>query len=246
MASIRDQSSAVTGVAEFPGEGRASGMRTSNGMVFAFMTPGWRARLREASFKGAAFHVEQQGRVSGRRTVVHEYPKRDDPYAEDLGRHAVRYQITGYVIQKTRVQNPQEGFRFRGRSLSPIQGREGSNFASIEYDICRDTLVQALESWGPGVLIDPYNNRIDETSGRVLFQCERYTMVESRERGGYAQFDMAFVEAGLAAYSQVPRTTIEQIWAGADRATAGAATQLNAQQAQANNGTPVVIPEGEE
>src|SRR5215471_13430342 len=55
-------------------------------------------RLVPASFKGAVFHVEQQVRSSGRRTVEHEYPKRDLPYAEDMGRHAVRYNVTGYVI----------------------------------------------------------------------------------------------------------------------------------------------------
>lgn len=64
--------------------------------------PNWRARLRVAKFKGAPFYVDQQGRSSGRRTVVHEYPKRDIPYAEDMGRHALRYQITGYLIQAPR------------------------------------------------------------------------------------------------------------------------------------------------
>jgi hypothetical protein len=38
------------------------------------MSPRWRSRLRIASFKGAPFYVDQQGRSSGRRTVVHEYP----------------------------------------------------------------------------------------------------------------------------------------------------------------------------
>ena len=63
------------------------------------LTNPWRTRLRAAHFKGAQFHVEQQMRSSGRRVVLHEYPKRDDPYAEDMGRHAVAYRITGYVIR---------------------------------------------------------------------------------------------------------------------------------------------------
>src|SRR5215472_7728816 len=61
--------------------------------------PIWRKKLRTASFKGAPFFVDQQGQSSGRRTVTHEYPKRDIPYAEDMGRAAYRYQMTGYVIQ---------------------------------------------------------------------------------------------------------------------------------------------------
>lgn len=58
----------------------------------------WRLRLLEASYGGATYHVEQQARSGGRRVVLHEYPKRDSPYAEDMGRHATRYQITGYLI----------------------------------------------------------------------------------------------------------------------------------------------------
>src|SRR5215831_4453292 len=59
----------------------------------------WRRRLQRASFKGVHFYVEQQGRSSGRRTVVFEYPKRNMPFTEDMGRHAMRYQMTGYLIQ---------------------------------------------------------------------------------------------------------------------------------------------------
>lgn len=141
----------------------------------------WRRRLREAAFKGAAFHVEHQGRVSGRRTVVHEYPKLDTPYAEDMGRHAVRYQVTGYVIQR----------------WQPKQGDSNHGNMPWNYDMARDRLIAALEDLGPGRLVDPYNNRI----GPSLFQCERYSLTESRERGGFAQFEMAFVEAGQASFT---------------------------------------------
>jgi prophage DNA circulation protein len=58
----------------------------------------WRMQLVPASFAGVQYHVEQQARSGGRRVVLHEYPKRDTPYAEDMGRAATRYQITGYLI----------------------------------------------------------------------------------------------------------------------------------------------------
>jgi len=58
----------------------------------------WRKRLVPASFAGVQYHVEQQARSGGRRVVLHEYPKRDIPYAEDMERAATRYQITGYLI----------------------------------------------------------------------------------------------------------------------------------------------------
>ncbi len=58
----------------------------------------WRERLRPASFKGATFFVEDHEAEIARRLVVNEYPFRDEPYTEDLGKSANRYNITGYVI----------------------------------------------------------------------------------------------------------------------------------------------------
>jgi prophage DNA circulation protein len=58
----------------------------------------WRARLRPASFRGVPFHVEVGGRSAGRRLAFHEFPKRDVPYTEDLGRRGRAFPITGYCI----------------------------------------------------------------------------------------------------------------------------------------------------
>ncbi len=59
---------------------------------------GWRDRLRPASFRGASFHVEAGGPSGGRRVAGHEFPKRDTPYAEDMGRRGRRITIAAYVI----------------------------------------------------------------------------------------------------------------------------------------------------
>jgi hypothetical protein len=172
--------------------------------------PNWRRRLRKASFKGVPFYVEQQGRSSGRRIVLFEYPKRDKPFAEDMGRQALRYQMTGYLIQA-----PRSDALYRGMDR--------------DYDIARDRIEQALMAPGPGHLVDPYNPRFYPPSQTSLslqninqalagtaeggnqsqwlpgysptqnlqFFCERYSIVESRERGGYAAIEMSFLEAGL-------------------------------------------------
>ena len=58
----------------------------------------WRMMLLPASYNGIPYHVEQQSRSSGQRVVLHEYPKRDLPYAEMMGRSAIRYAVTGYLI----------------------------------------------------------------------------------------------------------------------------------------------------
>lgn len=51
-----------------------------------------------ASFRGVEFHVEASGRAGGRRGIEFEYPKRDEPYFEDLGRRAKGWAVTGYVM----------------------------------------------------------------------------------------------------------------------------------------------------
>lgn len=58
----------------------------------------WRDRYVPASFRGAQFHLDRDARASGRRSVLHEYPKRNVPYTEDMGRAARRFSITGYLI----------------------------------------------------------------------------------------------------------------------------------------------------
>ncbi|HEV8503723.1 MAG TPA: DNA circularization N-terminal domain-containing protein [Casimicrobiaceae bacterium] len=58
----------------------------------------WRDRYQPAAFRNAQFFVETDARVGGRRVAVHEYPKRNMPYAEDLGRKALRFLVQGYLI----------------------------------------------------------------------------------------------------------------------------------------------------
>ena len=50
------------------------------------------------SFRGVPFRtVDAEMRV-GRRNVVNEYPQRDLPYVDDLGRRARRFVVEAYVI----------------------------------------------------------------------------------------------------------------------------------------------------
>jgi len=58
----------------------------------------WLESLLPASFRGASFFVSEHTRSGGRRTSVQEFPLRDTPWTEDLGRKAKGFRITGYVI----------------------------------------------------------------------------------------------------------------------------------------------------
>jgi len=58
----------------------------------------WRDELQPASFKGASFKVNASDLQSGRRVVEHEYPQRDVPYGEDLGRQARTFTLDAFVL----------------------------------------------------------------------------------------------------------------------------------------------------
>lgn len=55
-------------------------------------------RLQPASFRGVAFRVDSDDLQVGRRTVLHEYPGRDTPSVEDMGRETREYAISAYLI----------------------------------------------------------------------------------------------------------------------------------------------------
>lgn len=156
----------------------------------------WRDRWQQASFRGAIFYCEHDARASGRRVAVHEYPKRDTPYSEDMGKRAVRHPISAYLV--------------------------GPNYVGE-----RDSLISALEREGPGMLIHPL-------LGQMQVICETYTVTETREKGGFCQFEMLFVEAGSDAGSSPTQSTSAAATQSASTASSSATARLN-QQVQAFN-----------
>ena len=59
---------------------------------------GWRDLLQPASFRGVAFKFESADASGGRRAQTHEYPMRDTPWTEDLGRKARTVSLNAYVL----------------------------------------------------------------------------------------------------------------------------------------------------
>jgi prophage DNA circulation protein len=51
-----------------------------------------------ASYRGVPFFVASSERAGGRRTVTKEFPLRDRPFIEDLGRAARGFPVEGYVL----------------------------------------------------------------------------------------------------------------------------------------------------
>jgi prophage DNA circulation protein len=131
----------------------------------------WRDALLQASFRAATFHVEAGSKENGRRIVMHEFPKRDLPYAEDMGRRAKTFTVRAYCIA---FPKDLQGF--------PLY-RE-------DYRIPRNILLSALEALGPGRLQLP-----SLPAENVVV--DHYRMTEEEKLGGYCVFDIDFKEFGL-------------------------------------------------
>jgi prophage DNA circulation protein len=58
----------------------------------------WRDNMQPASLNGIPFFVDSAGGKFGRRIALHEYPGRDKPYPEDMGRKARSLNVQAFVI----------------------------------------------------------------------------------------------------------------------------------------------------
>lgn len=62
------------------------------------MADTWREQLLPASFRGETFLIEDTSVPVGRKVQLHEYPKRDEAYAEQMGKVARVHKISAFVI----------------------------------------------------------------------------------------------------------------------------------------------------
>lgn len=58
----------------------------------------WREKLRPASFRGVRFFVDETSTSTGRKIQLHEYPKRDLPFGEDMGKVSKSYSMRAFVV----------------------------------------------------------------------------------------------------------------------------------------------------
>lgn len=140
----------------------------------------WRSQWRIAKFRDAPFHVEAGVRESGRRIVPHEFPKRDIPYAEDMGRRALEFTVRGYIVVYPEKEAGRDNPERRSRLLQ-----------KMNYLPARNNLIAALEKEGPGDLQLPL-------LGKTEVAVVRYRVTEESRYGGFCVFDMTFVEYGKA------------------------------------------------
>jgi hypothetical protein len=154
----------------------------------------WRADLQRARFRSAFFHVEGSAIDTGRRTVVHEFPKRNIPYAEDMGRRVYEFTVRGYCICYPSDEDPEL--------------MDGSLLYQKDYRIARDLLAKELVSGEPGRLYLPTFSNFNAGT-EMIVMCPRYRLSEEEKLGGFCTFDMTFVELGSAPIDPGPDSRSE-------------------------------------
>jgi hypothetical protein len=167
-----------------------------------------------ASFRNAHFFVEANTTSGGRRIVEHEFPKKDAPYAEDMGRRAKQFSIRAYCIAYPADTTG---------ALWPLFTRD--------YRLARDILQAVLDDGQYGALQLPFGESpyAPQATSSIVVACEQYRLTEEERFGGYCTFDISFVEAGALPNTAYTNTT-QNVISAYNAAIAAA-------QAQIANGT---------
>lgn len=156
-----------------------------------------------ASFRGVPFFVEASDRTGGRRVMVHEFPLRDDPFVEDLGRRARKFRVDGYVVgddyiaQKNALLAALEDEEGPGQLVHPYYGIK---IAIAETNSTRET--QSEGGWAQiGIEFceapaqAPTPTVVDDLPGKVA------ASAAAAHTASQAQFAADYDPAGLPAFA---------------------------------------------
>ena len=147
--------------------------------IFDIPNTRWRDELLPATFAGQQFHVDSAARENGQRVVIHQFPKKDLPYSELMGRRAIQFTVRGYCIA------------FPFDTSLPLYRRD--------YRLARDNLMNALETGQSATLQLP-------TLAPMVVVCPQYRLTEESRFGGFCVFDMTFIELGVQSMKNTPDT----------------------------------------
>lgn len=134
----------------------------------------WKSQLRRASFRGVQFHVRDRTFKTGRSIKVHEFPKRDSPFPEDMGKDTRKWTVDAYLI----------GDDYMGRRDRLVAACERKGPGSY------------IDHWGRSGLVVCEGCELKEASeeGRVA----RFQLSFIEAGGGAAPVSIVATAAGLA------------------------------------------------
>lgn len=147
----------------------------------------WRDNIQLASFRGKLFNVDLNTMKFGRRVVLNEYPFKDGPFAEDLGRIGRVFTFTAFIDDRT---------------AGVVTGAGGSTHKQ-GYFQTRDELIDAIENDSTiGTLVLP-------TLGKRRVRPSECSVTFSNTVGGMEALELKFVEAGEATFPEADINTVE-------------------------------------
>jgi prophage DNA circulation protein len=150
----------------------------------------WAKSLQQASYGAIKFGVISSGTTLGRRTVVHEYPERDDVWVEDMGRRGRRFAITGFLLEDDLI--------YKG---GPVIAQRKALEVVLE---------KRLDQVQPGLtLVHPTYGKVDNV---CCINCE---ITEHVDHGRYFELRFDFIVSGARRYPLSGTSTSGQIAAAA-------------------------------
>lgn len=176
----------------------------------------WQEQLRSASFRGVPFFVESSDATTGRRVVVHEFPLRAKPYAEDMGQKPREFSVEAFVLgadyfsardallRALNTEGPGELVHpYIGRLIvvcTEVSVRENTRDGGLARFALK--FVETADATAPAPKVDA-ENKLLSSEQEVLAQAKEY-IKEVWSTTGYATFvaDKA-VEATEAVLEQV-------------------------------------------
>ncbi|EGG3071016.1 DNA circularization protein [Salmonella enterica] len=132
----------------------------------------WPEHVQPASFRGVPFAVVSATSAFGRRQARHEYPYRDKPWIEDLGRSIRHFTLRGFLVQDSKI------------------------YSAPDVITQRNNLIAACERGEPGTLIHPTLGELTVCIPEGGLRTE-----EGVSSGRVFPFTLTVTETGLKAFA---------------------------------------------
>jgi prophage DNA circulation protein len=158
--------------------------------------------MQPASFRGVPFAVLQSESRFGRRIALHEYPYRDKPWPEDMGRATRKFSIQGFIITDSWVYGGGDVFDQR------------------------DKLAAAAETKNAGTLIHPTLGRL-----QVSIPDDGLIVTERLDAKRYMEFTLLCYEDGERQFPSSDAAAGDDSAAAADGVDSAAAQDFGIETA---------------
>lgn len=180
----------------------------------------WREQYRQGSFRGVPFSSQNNETSGGRRIETHEYPLRDRPWSEDLGRAADRA-VLDVFVSGPNYRDHRDALIRALRAPGPgtlVHPWDGTLSVTVPNFTCRDSTddggiayftIEFVEAGQPSAATKPATGAIALASAAGFLAAEPARFADRFGVSGYAGFvedGAARVVAGIASAAAVAGT----------------------------------------